>query len=58
MLRPLLKNCQIFYVSSGTNPDTNGTEEGVHISEVSLFQGLNTVHARTVYWGKKPGVLI
>ena len=23
------------------NPDTNGTEESVHISEVSLFRGLN-----------------
>ena len=26
------------------NPDTNGTEESVHISEVSLFQGLNFMH--------------
>ena len=24
---------------NSSNPDTNGTEESVHISEVSLFQG-------------------
>ena len=36
-----------------SNPDTNGTEEHVHISEVSLFQLL----ARTVL-GERKGVLM
>ena len=30
-------------------PDTNGTEESVHISEVSLFQGLNCL----LFFGRK-----
>ena len=28
---------------SPSNPDTNGTEESVDISEVTLFQGLNHI---------------
>ena len=39
------------------NQDTNGTEESVYISEVSLFQGFVELHARTVI-GKRKGVLI
>ena len=31
----------IYTVATLCNPDTNGTEESVHIREVSLFQGLN-----------------
>ena len=31
-------------------PDTNGTEESVHISEVSLLQGFN--HMQELFLGK------
>ena len=35
------------------SPDTNGTEESVHISEVFVFHGLNCMHARTVLGERK-----
>ena len=36
---------------NSSNPDTNGAEESVHISEVSLLQG----YARTVLLGERKG---
>ena len=40
-------------VETSSYPDTNGTGESVHISEVSLFQGL-----QELFLGKGKGVLI
>ena len=39
------------YSGTPSNPDTNGTEESVHISEVSLFQGLNCM--QELFLGKE-----
>ena len=36
---------------NSSNPDTSGREESVHISEVSLFQGLN--HMQKLFLGKE-----
>ena len=36
----ILVRCPSIIQWNSSNPDTNGTEESVHISEVSLFQGL------------------
>ena len=40
----ILVRCPEHYtVCNSSNPDTNGTEESVHISEVYLFQALESV---------------
>jgi hypothetical protein len=40
---------------NSSNPDTNGTEESVHITEVSLFQGLNRMQEQ--FLGEKVSLL-
>ena len=39
---------EFFDDNNYSDPDTNGTEESVHISEVSLFQGLSILGERNV----------
>ena len=43
-------------IYSPSNPDTNGTEKIVHISEMSLFQGLNFM--QELFLGEGKGALI
>ena len=49
----LLPSLALLYaVEPSSNPDTNGTEESVHISEVSLLQRVE-LHTRDILEGKR-----